>query len=94
MKTGDFVSSMGKPGIVVDVFTSESGVQSYIKLLSPDLITRNVDSKGELVDIGYHVNPCDREFVIKVTDDYIKMLNQRIEKLEQFKRSLLNPEVK
>ena len=87
MKIGDFVTSMMKPGIVTDILTSESGDQLYIKLLSPDLIARG--GEEELVDVGYHVLPCDKEVVIKAVDNYIKMLNQRVEKLEQFKKSIM-----
>jgi len=85
MKIGDFVISMGKPGVVKSIFTSEDGNKSYISLVSPDLIARNSNAEsGELVDIGNHVVPCDKEVVLKTVDDYVKMLENRIAKLKEF----------
>ena len=89
MKIGDFVTSMGKSGIVTDVLTSENGEQSFIRLVSPDLITRNANGlAGELVDLGAHVIHCEKEVVIKAVDDYVKMLEDRIAKLKEFGEAL------
>lgn len=90
IKIGNFVSSLNKPGIVVDVFTSStSGEQKLIKLLSADIIARNADHNGgELVDNGYHVNECTKTAVLMSIDNYIEMLKERIEKLEEFKKTV------
>lgn len=85
MKIGDFVVSMGKPGVVKSIFTSEDGNKSYISLVSPDLIARNANAEnGELVDIGNHVVPCDKDVVLKAVDDYVRMLENRIARLKEF----------
>lgn len=94
IKVGDFISSLNKPGIVVDVFTSTSGEQKLIKLLSADIIARNADHNGgELIDNGYHVNECTKTAVLMSIDNYIGMLKERIEKLEEFKKSILQHSV-
>jgi hypothetical protein len=90
-KVGDTVTSLGKPGIVVDVLTSTSGEQAYIKMMSADLIARNADGNGgELIDVGYHLTHCDKEKILKSADGYIKLLESRIEKLREFKERLSN----
>lgn len=90
-KVGDTVISLGKPGIVMDVLTSASGEQSYIKMMSADLIARNADGNGgELIDIGYHLVHCDKSEIEKSADAYIKLLKSRIEKLKEFKQEIGN----
>ena len=89
MKTGDFATSMGKAGIVTDVLTSENGEQSFIRLVSPDLIARNANGlNGELVDLGPHIVPCTKEKVLSAVDDYVAMLENRIEQLREFGKRL------
>lgn len=88
-KIGDAVVSLGKPGIVVDVLTSASGEQTYIKMMSADLIARFADSSGgELIDTGYHLEHCDKEKISESIDGYIKLLEERIERLRKFKTGI------
>lgn len=89
IKTNDFVISMGKPALVVDVYTSSSGEQAYLKLLSADLIARNgVVSGGELVDIGYHITPCEKDVLINSVSSYVRLLESKIKELAEFKQKI------
>lgn len=82
---GDFVTALGKPGIIIEILDGHE--TSCFRMKSADLIMRNqgFHNYSEIIDFGDFVKPATADQIIADADGCINFLKKTIERLEQFK---------
>lgn len=87
-KVGDFVTALGKPGIIIEILDGHE--TSCFRMKSADLIMRNqgFHDFSEIIDFGDFVKSATVEQILNSADGCISFLQKTIQKLEQFKKEI------